>query len=118
MLNNHKFSVKGGTSLTNPYHEIQDVILAERLEIQEYYKKSVLWSPKYTPWHFKNFFLYPAFFVAFILFYIRYIAIPKKMIKLKQKGYEFPELESKGWLEGWLDECDDDFVTKQLESSS
>ena len=71
MLMDKKFSVKGGTSITNPYKEYQDVILAERREVQEYYKNSVLWSQKYTPWHFKNFFLYPAIGVAFLMLYIR-----------------------------------------------
>lgn len=31
----------------------------------------------------------------------RYVALPKKMLRLKKKGYEFPELEAMGWLDGW-----------------
>ena len=26
------------------------------------------------------------------------------MLALKKKGYQFPELEAKGWLEGWEDD--------------
>jgi hypothetical protein len=33
MLTDRKFSIKGGTSLTNPYKNYQDVILAERREL-------------------------------------------------------------------------------------
>ncbi|KAL4493666.1 hypothetical protein ABPG72_004159 [Tetrahymena utriculariae] len=105
-----KFCVKGGTSKNNPYKHTYDVILAERRELHEYYKNSILWSPKYTPWHFKNYFLYPALCVAFLMFYIRYIATPKKMMRLRKKGYDFPTLEAKGWLEGWIeDEEDEDY---------
>jgi hypothetical protein len=43
------------------------------------------------------------------MWYIRYIAIPKKMVRLKKtKGYEFPGLEEKGWLDGWLEDDDED----------
>lgn len=108
MLMDSKFMVRGGTSVTNPYKLHQDVIIAERLELVEKYKKSILWSPKYTPWHFKNFFLYPAICVCFLMLYIRYIAVPKKMVRLKKKGYNFPDLEARGWLDGWLDDEEDD----------
>jgi hypothetical protein len=32
------------------------------------------------------------------------------MVRLKKKGYNFPELEARGWLEGWLDEEDEAFL--------
>ncbi len=35
------------------------------------------------------------------MWYIRYIAMPKKMMKMKKKGYDFPNLEGKGYLEDW-----------------
>jgi len=35
------------------------------------------------------------------MFYIRFIAIPQNMLRLKQRGYSFPFLESKGYLDGW-----------------
>lgn len=86
-----------------------DVVIAERREAHAYYSKSVLWSPRYTPWHFKNYFLYPALAVAFLMLYIRYIATPKKMMRLRKKGYDFPQLESRGWLDDWIeDEGDED----------
>ncbi|KRX10517.1 hypothetical protein PPERSA_01529 [Pseudocohnilembus persalinus] len=107
MLANKKFHIKGGTSQTNPYKDIQDLIIADRRELVQKYQKSVLWSPKYTPWHFKNFFLYPAMGVVVLMFYIRYIAVPRNMKRLKEKGYNFPDLEEKGWLDGWLDDDED-----------
>lgn len=30
------------------------------------------------------------------------------MKKLKAKGYNFPDLEEKGWLDGWMDDDDDE----------
>lgn len=104
-----KFTVRGGTSKTNPYKIHYDVVLAERRDELEKFKNSLLWSPRYTPWHFKFLFLYPAFFVGFLMFYIRYIAIPKRMLYLKKKyGIVSPELEEKGWLKDWEDEEDDE----------
>lgn len=103
------FAVKGGNSKTNPYKIHYDIALAERRNLLEKYKNSIIWSPRYTPWHFKYIFLYPAAFVAFLMFYIRYIAIPKRMLYLKTKyGLTSPELEEKGWLQDWEDE-DEDF---------
>ena len=32
------------------------------------------------------------------------------MVRLKKKGYNFPDLEAKGWLDGWLDEEDEDEI--------
>lgn len=42
--------------------------------------------------------------VILLLKQYRYIATPKKMLRLKSKGYEFPELEARGWLDGWIDD--------------
>ncbi len=30
------------------------------------------------------------------------------MTRLKKKGFNFPELEKRGWLEGWLEDEDDE----------
>jgi hypothetical protein len=66
------------------------------------YEKSILWSPKFTPKHFKWFVIY-ALLVAGLMFYLRYFQWPKNMLYLKIKyGIKFPTLE--GWLEGWIDE--------------
>ncbi len=43
----------------------------------------------------------PATFVVGLMLYLRYVALPKKMLRMKKKGYEFPELEALGWLDGW-----------------
>ena len=51
--------------------------------------------------HFNYLFLLPSCLVIGLLLYLRYVALPKKMIRLKKKGYEFPELEALGWLDGW-----------------
>jgi hypothetical protein len=114
-----KLIVKGGSTKTNPYKVHYDLVLAERREELEKYRKSVLWSPKYTPWHFKYIFFYPFLWVMFLMWYIRYIAIPKRMLYLKKKfGYVFPELEEKGWLDGWLEdeaEADQDLF-KEIEN--
>eukprot|EP00335_Anophryoides_haemophila_P000028 CAMPEP_0204821350 /NCGR_PEP_ID=MMETSP1018-20131115/9454_1 /ASSEMBLY_ACC=CAM_ASM_000518 /TAXON_ID=46462 /ORGANISM="Anophryoides haemophila, Strain AH6" /LENGTH=30 /DNA_ID= /DNA_START= /DNA_END= /DNA_ORIENTATION= len=29
------------------------------------------------------------------------------MKKLKEKGFDFPDLEEKGWLDGWMDDDND-----------
>ena len=77
------------------------------------YENSVLWSPQFTPWHFKYWFALPgifllinsAFFVLSLILYVHYIAQPRKMLYYKRKyGIKFPTLEPKGWLVGWLDE--------------
>jgi hypothetical protein len=83
MAVNPKVVVKGGTSKTNPYKVHYDLILSERREYHEYLKNSVLWSPRYTPRHFLLGFLFPAVLVAGLMCYIRYIAIPKRMVYLK-----------------------------------
>ena len=35
------------------------------------------------------------------------------MVRLKMKGYNFPELEAKGWLEGWLDDDEQEFLDQE-----
>lgn len=102
-----KFSIKGGNSQTNPYKIHFDIILAERREQIQNYQKSILWSPRYTPWHFKYIFLYPVFFIIFLMLYLRYIAMPRRLLFLKKKyGLTSPELEEKGWLVDWEEEED------------
>jgi len=34
------------------------------------------------------------------------------MLRLKAKGYEFPELEAKGWLNGWTDDNNQDMLSE------
>ena len=29
------------------------------------------------------------------------------MVRLKRKGYSFPELEAKGWLDGWEEDTEE-----------
>eukprot|EP01017_Pseudomicrothorax_dubius_P048307 TRINITY_DN8767_c0_g1_i1.p1 TRINITY_DN8767_c0_g1~~TRINITY_DN8767_c0_g1_i1.p1 ORF type:complete len:195 (-),score=47.81 TRINITY_DN8767_c0_g1_i1:139-723(-) len=107
-----KLKVVGGTTKTNPYKAQYDMIVAERRAELEYYKNSILWSPRYTPKQFKYLFFYPAIMVFLLMLYIRYVAVPKRMMELKNKyGYVFPELEAKGWLKGWMDDDDDEIYT-------
>lgn len=57
------------------------------------YEKSLLFSPIFTPKHFKYMFLLPAVCVALLILYIRYIAQPKTMLKYKKKyGIKFKDL--------------------------
>lgn len=108
-----RMSIRGGTSKTNPYKVVYEVIVSERRAQLEHYQNSILWSPRYTPRHFKYLFLYPAICVLGLCLYIRYIALPKRMLQLRRKyGYKFPELEERGWLDGWIDdELMEDTVT-------
>jgi len=100
-----KTVIKGGNSKNNPYKVHYDLVIAERRATLEYYNNSVLWSPRYTPKHFKYLFLYPAICVAFLLLYLRYIQLPRRMLALRRRyGYKFPDLEAKGWLDGWIDD--------------
>ena len=116
-----KFVVKGGNSKNNPYKVQYELVLAERRNQLEYYKNSVLWSPRYTPKHFKYLFLYPAICVALLMLYLRYIQLPRRMLYYRKKyGYKFTELEQKGWLDGWIDdeieeEVYQDWTIKDLE---
>ena len=112
-----KFIVKGGNSKTNPYKIHYDIAMAERRETLEKYQNSILWSPRYTPWHFKYLFLYPVAFIAFFLFYLRNIALPRRLLYLKRRyGITSPELEEKGWLQDWEEEeeLEDDDPFKEL----
>lgn len=62
--------------------------MAEGRESLEKYKKSVLWSPRFTPWHFKFAFFYPALFVGILMWYLTYVSIPKRIMYLrKHYGY-------------------------------
>lgn len=111
LLIDPKYVVKGGNSKTNPYKIHYDMIIAEKREKYELLKNSLLWSPNYTPKHFKFLFVYPVICIAFFLFYLRNIAWPRRMLKLKkQLGYSFPELEEKGWLIDWEDDEDEDDI--------
>ena len=100
-----KLQIKGGTAKTNPYKIQYEVIIAEKRTQLAYYENSILWSPRYTPRHFKFLFLYPTIAIIFFCFYLRYIALPRRMLYLRRKyGYKFNELEQKGWLDGWIDD--------------
>lgn len=100
-----KLQIKGGTTKTNPYKLHYEILLAEKRTQLAYYENSVLWSPRYTPTHFKYLFLYPFTLVILFLVYLRYIGMPKRMLFLRKKyGFKFPELEEKGWLNGWIDD--------------
>ena len=111
-----KFAVKGGNSKTNPYKIHFDIALAERRDQIEKFQNSILWSPRYTPWHFKFLFVYPVIMIAFFLFYLRNIALPRRLLYLKRRyGITSPELEEKGWLEDWEEdeELEDDDPFKE-----
>jgi|JI6StandDraft_1071083.scaffolds.fasta_scaffold05757_3 hypothetical protein len=54
------------------------------------YENSVLWSRRFTPWHFKYFAVLPAAFVFVLLVYLRYIGTPRRIIELKKRlGVKF-----------------------------
>ena len=58
-----------------------------------------------TPGRFKWVFIFPMGFAVLLVLYLHYVQIPKRMLYFKrQKGFIFPELEGKGWLDGWLEE--------------
>jgi hypothetical protein len=87
------------------YAEAFELIVKEKEAELMKYEKSVLWSPVYTPKHFKYMFLLPAFFVALLILYIRYIAQPKLLLKYKKKyGISLKEFEKRGWMDSWMDE--------------
>lgn len=67
------------------------------------YENSFLWSPKFTPKDFRKFICF-ALFVGLLMLYIRYIATPMHMMKQKKRlGIRFPQLEKRGWLNGWYE---------------
>lgn len=58
-----------------------------------------------TPSRFKWTFVYPMTFAVLLVLYIHYIQTPKRMLYYKRKkGFIYPELEAKGWLDGWIEE--------------
>lgn len=64
-----------------------------------------MFSPVYTPNHFKYMFLIPAFCVGLLIVYIHYIAQPKLMMKYKKKyGISLKQFEKNGRLDSWMDE--------------
>lgn len=68
------------------------------------YEKSWLWSPVFTPKHFKYMFLLPGCLVLLLMLYIRYIAQPRNLLKYKKKyGISLKEWEKRGWMDGWMD---------------
>ena len=78
------------------------------------FQKSILWSPVYTPNHFKYMFLLPACLVLMLMLYIRYIAQPRNLLKYRQKyGVSLKKWEEKGWMDGWMDQYNktDDTLT-------
>lgn len=69
------------------------------------YENSYLFSPVFTPDHFKYMFLLPASLVLMLMLYIRYIAQPRQLLKYKKKyGISLKKWEEKGWMDGWMDE--------------
>ena len=90
--------------MTNPYKIPYELAIADKIEEMEKYKNSVLWSPRMTPKKFTFSFIYPMGFALILVWYIHNVAIPRRMVEMKRKyGYVFPELESKGFLDGWWD---------------
>lgn len=67
------------------YSEAYELILKEKEAEMMKYEKSIWFSPVYTPKHFKFLFLLPAFFVALLMLYIRYIAQPRILMSYKKK---------------------------------
>lgn len=78
---------------SNPiYRPAYELIRQERVAEVRKYEDSFLWSPEFTPTHFKIF-LYPSIFVVFLIFYIHYVAVPKTMMEHKIKsGIRYPEM--------------------------
>ncbi|CAD8096573.1 unnamed protein product [Paramecium primaurelia] len=104
MNKNPKLKIKGGNSMTNPYKIPYELAIADQIDQMEKYKNSILWSPRMTPKKFTFAFIYPMGFALVLLWYIHNVAIPRRMVEMKRKyGYVYPELESKGWLDGWWD---------------
>lgn len=102
---NPNILIKGGNSKTNPYKETYDLVIAEKKAMVDIYTKSKLWSPRFNPKRFRTTFVIPMGCCFLLILYLHYIQIPKRMLKYKrEKGFYFPELEEKGWLDNWLEE--------------
>ena len=87
------------------YADAYELVVKEQEAHMMKYEKSVLWSPVFTPTHFRWMFVIPAIGVLLLMLYVRYIAQPKKMMEYKKKyGAKFKDLEARGWLESWMDE--------------
>ena len=121
MARNPKLEIRGGTRLTNPYKDIYDMVLAEKLARVEVLKESRLWSPRFTPRTFRWLFLLPMGFAVSLVLYLHYVQLPKRMMYIKQKkGYFFRDLEARGWLKDWIiedykDEIYEDEILKEYE---
>ncbi len=101
MLTNQTLTVSQNNQ---EYSEVFDLVLKDREAHMVKYEKSWMFSPVYTPNHFKYMFLLPACFVLMLMLYIRYIAQPRTLLKYKQKyGISLKEWEKRGWMDGWMD---------------
>lgn len=82
MITNQNLTI----SQNNPeYTEVFELVLKEKEAEMMRYEKSWLWSPVYTPAHFKYMFLLPGCLVLMLMLYIRYIAQPRNLMKYKKK---------------------------------
>ena len=67
------------------YAEAFDLVLKDKEAEMMTYEKSYLFSPVFTPNHFKYMFLLPASLVLMLILYIRYIAQPRTLLKYRKK---------------------------------
>jgi hypothetical protein len=80
------------------------MVLKEKEADMMKYEKSILFSPVFTPSHFKYAFLLPASLVLLLMLYIRYIAQPRTLLGYKKKyGISLKKWEERGWMDGWMD---------------
>jgi len=90
--------------------------LAERRLQLEILEKSKLWSPRFTPAHFRLFFMIPVTFGIGLVIYLHYVQIPRRMLYWKQQQkFNFPDLERMGMLKDWIeDEYADEFYPDEI----
>lgn len=115
------YLIKGGTRATNPYKDAYDIALAEKIARTQMLEESKIWSTRFNPRYLKMAFL-PVFGLGIaVLLYVHFIAIPKRMLGLKQRqGMYFKDLERKGFLKNWIveeyhDDIYDDGILKEIE---
>ena len=103
---NTVYAPTSGDSSINPYKDAYDMIKAENRVMAESFKKSILWSPKYKPTHFKWLFCIPMSFIFGFCVYIHKIQMPRNMMKMKKSlGCRFPENDAKGTFNSWEQEA-------------
>ena len=96
------------------YKEVFDLVMKDKESEMMKYQKSWLFSPVFTPTHFKFMFLLPAALVLMLMLYIRYIAQPRTLLRYKQKyGISLKKWEKKGWMDNWMEQYNktDDALT-------